>query len=364
MKKNNRILVLVLILIASSFTLCDDIQINDDVVEQSDTSSDESGDDTASASETEEADEVSEAEEEIENEAVEEAAEAAGQDTQTVKVAFIGDQGLSDNAISVLTLINDEGADFVLHQGDFDYKDDPDAWDDMINDNLGESYPYFASIGNHDKDKWDDYQDKLEARLAKIDGAVCEGDLGVNSHCTYKGIFFILSGVGTQGSDHEEYIQEQLDADNSIWRVCTWHKNQRLMQAGSKPDEVGWEAYENCRRGGAIIATGHEHMYNRSHLMSDIETQVVSSTSNTLTIDEGETFVFVSAIAGKSIRSQDDDLAANDWWASIYTSDQNANHGALFCTFNDTAARKASCYFKNIDGDTVDEFSLVSAVNQ
>jgi len=29
----------------------------------------------------------------------------------------------------VLGLIGSEGADMVLHQGDFDYQDDPDAWD-------------------------------------------------------------------------------------------------------------------------------------------------------------------------------------------------------------------------------------------
>ena len=43
-----------------------------------------------------------------------------------LRVAFIGDQGLGPNAIAVLELIKDEGAQMVLHQGDFDYKDAPD----------------------------------------------------------------------------------------------------------------------------------------------------------------------------------------------------------------------------------------------
>ncbi len=42
----------------------------------------------------------------------------------------------------------------VLHQGDFDYKDDPDAWDQRINLVLGPDFPYFASIGNHDFAFW------------------------------------------------------------------------------------------------------------------------------------------------------------------------------------------------------------------
>jgi len=37
------------------------------------------------------------------------------------RVAIVGDQGLGPNAIAVLNLIKDEGAQMVLHQGDFDY---------------------------------------------------------------------------------------------------------------------------------------------------------------------------------------------------------------------------------------------------
>ncbi len=45
-----------------------------------------------------------------------------------LKVAFIGDTGNSDSFQQVLQLIKDEGADIVLHQGDFDYVNDPASW--------------------------------------------------------------------------------------------------------------------------------------------------------------------------------------------------------------------------------------------
>src|SRR5688572_10538513 len=60
-------------------------------------------------------------------------------------VAFLGDQGESEGARAVLRMIKNEGADMVLHQGDFDYEDDPERWDQMINDLLGSNFPYFAS---------------------------------------------------------------------------------------------------------------------------------------------------------------------------------------------------------------------------
>ena len=133
------------------------------------------------------------------------------------------------------------------------------------------------------------------------------------------------------------------------------------MQVGDKLDETGWWVYEECRKGGAIIATGHEHSYSRTHLMENFEEQIVASTSNTLEIEKGRTFAFVSGIAGRTIRDQDDELASKPWWAFVYTSNQNANYGALFCAFNINGVKdKAHCYFKNIDDEVIDEFDIIS----
>ena len=285
------------------------------------------------------------------------------------KVAFIGDQGLGSNALAVLRLIRDEGADMVLHQGDLAYANDPDAWDSQISSVLGSDFPYFASIGNHDcvgssgcsgPGRWLGFQSKLQDRLSKIEGARCSGDLGVKSACSYKGLFFILSGVGTLGTGHEPYITDQLAGDTSIWRICSWHKNQRLMQTGGKQDEIGWGVYEACRQGGAIIATGHEHSYSRTHLMDDLGTQSVASTLNTLKLENGRTFVIVSGLGGRSVRGQDDELAAKPWWGSVYNSTQGAESGALFCAFNAGGVEtRAHCYFKDVGGVIADAFLLV-----
>ena len=280
-------------------------------------------------------------------------------------VAFLGDQGESEGARAVLRMIKNESADMVLHQGDFDYEDDPERWDQMISDILGSNFPYFASIGNHDDDAWPGYQQKLQARLARIPDATCEGDLGIKSACRYQGLFFVLSGVGIMGSKHDQYIKKQLSDNHAIWRICSWHENQRLMQVGDKEDTVGWGPYEACRRGGAIIATAHSHTYSRTHLMDNFATQSIASTATTLRLEKGKTFVFVSGLGGKSIRDQDEELAKNPWWASIYTSNQGANYGALFCLFNENGVEnRARCYFKDITGNVPDTFVLVSNVKQ
>jgi hypothetical protein len=191
----------------------------------------------------------------------------------------------------------------------------------------------------------------------------------VKSSFVYNGIFFLLTGPDVFGSGHAEYIRDRLAEDYSVWRLSSWHKNMKLMQVGGKSDETGWEVYEESRKGGAIIATGHEHNYSRTHLLSNCQNQTVASTSDTLALsmdnpltpeDEGRTFVFVSGLGGKSIRDQE--LGGN-WWASIYTSMQGANHGALFGIFNYAGKEGlAKFYFKDIDGEVPDEFYVKTNV--
>jgi len=289
-----------------------------------------------------------------------------------VKIAFIGDQGLSPNSVSVLKLIKNEGASMVVHSGDFDYTDDPDAWDQQINDVLGSDFPYLASIGNHDIKNWKDYRQKLSERLSKTPDVTCTGELGVKSSCTFQGLFFILSGVGTFELEHDKFIKDELSKNNSIWSICSWHKNMNKMQMGKIFDGTGWEVYEECRKGGAMIVTGHEHSYSRTKTLLSIENVIVDPDwpdPNNLKLGDGTSFVVVSGIGGVDIKDQDRCLpttypyGCKGEWASIYTSDQGASYGALFCTFPvDEKLDKAYCYFKDINGNIPDEFIVTSFV--
>ena len=291
-----------------------------------------------------------------------------------LKVAFIGDQSLSFSAGLVLRLIRREGADMVLHLGDFDYNDDPESWDQMINDILGPSVPYFALIGNHDVTKWSDYQQRLQARLSRINGATCNGDLGIKSVCRYQGLFFILSGVGLKGLAHEHvaYMEEQLAQDNSIWRICSWHLNQTAMQLGDKNNATGWGPYEACRKGGAIIATAHNHIYARTKTLISMLNQTVDpawSEPDKLRVASGASFVFISGLGGQGTKPQVRCLpgtypyGCKREWAKIYTSVQGAVYGALFITFNvDGNPRKARGEFINMIGQTIDTFEVTSQV--
>ncbi len=290
-----------------------------------------------------------------------------GEASQSVRVAFIGDQGSGEYAVPVLQLIKAEAAEVVLIQGDFDYAcgcagqdgcdgGGPVAWDAQLTEILGDSFPVFASLGNHEICELEGYQQVNGARLAAVDKANCKGELLVKATCKYKNlrmVFVAPNLVGDGDTEYAPYIREQFAKTKNLWRICSWHENQAEMQVAYQQSDTGWGVYEACREAGAIIVTAHDHVYARTHLLSSIQNQTIASTSNLLAIERGKTFVVVSGLGGHPYRL--DQTRSDDYWASIYTEDQEARLGALFCDFG---VKEADCYFKNVDGGLVDQFQI------
>lgn len=297
------------------------------------------------------------------------------------KLAFLGDQGCGADARAVLNMIREEGANFTLHQGDFDYDDDPDAWDEQISAALGEDYPYFAVLGNHDRGAddiaiWRRYQKKITDRWARIPGLAVEGDPGYLCTLRYAGVVMVLSGVGvydnqpahypghTSQDGHAAYIRDALADAKEPWRFVSFHKNQRLMQVGRKQDGTGWGVYEEARKAGAIIATGHSHTYSRTHEMTRFGPEPeVAHRSDTITLARGRSFAFVEGLGGQSIRRADRSLVRKPWWASAHTKDNDADYSALFLDIGaDGDPRRARAYCKDIRGRIIDDFQVVTAL--
>jgi hypothetical protein len=275
------------------------------------------------------------------------------------KIAFIGDTGAGGNFQSVLNLIKSEGAELTIVAGDTSYNSSKDDdWDAMVRNTLGSSDPALVVAGNHDygDSNFGNVRSFGENRLNNQSNVQCSGEYAEKMTCRYKNVYFVMSAIGASGSQssHESFISSSLNnAPDGAWRICAWHKNQKDMQVGGKSDETGWTAYETCRQQGAIISTGHEHSYSRTHLLSDMSNQDIASTSSTMTVEEGKTIAFVSGLGGVGIRDQE---RGGDHWAKIYTSSQGARYGAMFGTFYED---RAEFYFKNINGQIIDQFTVM-----
>jgi hypothetical protein len=287
-----------------------------------------------------------------------------------IKVAFVGDDGAGHNNTEVLKLIKKEGTAFVVDGGDLDYKNNPGLWERHLTSILGPSYPYFIAEGNHDRAQWPGYKKNIEKRLKKILGAECSGPVGQKQKCIYHGILLLIVAPNVAGSGHADFIKKELASSKAKWKICSWHENMKQAQIGKTPSTTGWGVYEECRKGGAIIATAHVHQYSRTKTLIDIPNMTVDPACklpNLVCVALGKTFLFVSGIGGRSLRPQKRCLPAKypygckGEWAKIYTTNQNSAPGALFIVFNYNGdSSKAHGYFKDIDGKVVDEFDIIA----
>lgn len=159
---------------------------------------------------------------------------------ENLRVAFIGDSANGNDFKDVLGLIKAENADFLVHEGDYDYDSNPTAFFQTVDAEMGASYPYFAAVGNHDAPEWEGYSQHLKSHLDANGVTLDDPDMLDQKYAfEYMGLKLVFVGENGQNSEFASYVDEQLGGDQHVWRICNWHKNQKKMQVGGKSDEMG-----------------------------------------------------------------------------------------------------------------------------
>jgi hypothetical protein len=312
---------------------------------------------------------------------------------QPFKVAFIGDTGydpkdtpaLDANFEQVLALVRSEEAHLLAIAGDFAYAEETDVarvYFATINRILGAQFPVLGAAGDHDD--WSHYQPFFQARL-EVMGLPRSLIAGPNYGLRFGGLQWAVLG----GPGQAPVVRDQFTHEDGAWRVCLWHWTMHDMQPGDKGDEMDWASYRACQEAGAMIVTGHEHVYARTLTLTDLGHREAghgaTGRPDRLEVGPGRTFVVVSGLGGRSKR--DYECAEHDddtWWATVYTRNyylragttvakncaegtqeyetavQGYTYGALFITFNAGGdPSQAEAYFKTINGEIIDRFSIV-----
>ena len=294
-------------------------------------------------------------------------------------VAFTADTYIIDETSRLYRILKAEGAEWIAISGDLDYIDYPDGWDKQITSAVGDSYPMLVASGNHDYAIWPQYQDKIVTRWQKAGLTTCHGVVGVMHTCTWKGLTIVqitpgvfnetrglyrnISGLGD--IDYVQYIRDAFAKYPSPWKICSWHKNQHLMQTGEKSDETGWGVYNECLAQGAMVMTGHEHSYERSYQMSSFQNQIFNNTDPLhLTLTPTQGIVIVQGLGGREVRLNKQ--PQQTWWASKDNANVNETTGnvrnkfsGVVCKYNlNGNAKQAYCYDKRVDGTVYDEFFI------
>ncbi len=292
---------------------------------------------------------------------------------EEITIAFIANQGYNESAYDVINLIVSREPDLIVLNGNLGY-DSYDDWSDMMYDI---DIPFIGAIGYNDIDDWNDYY-KHEIEYWFDDDLSCNGLTGDQMACEFKGILFVVSGVGTTYTteNHLQFINESLKQDNK-WKFCIWNKANKDMRISDKPenDDLSLDYYDICREQSSLIITGYDETYARTKLISSFTPITIQDNYN---LEDGKTIVFMSGLGGHGNETYNCSFHdTNNWWSTIFSENYYLNHsvqiekscteplndkfdyGALFVTLNsDGEEEKAKAEFITINNVTIDSIDI------
>ena len=293
------------------------------------------------------------------------------------KVALLGDQGVNAEARAVLALIKRENPSLVLLLGNLGYEGNsrraPLRWLNQLNEILGEDLPVFSPVGNHDVRRWARYASVLVDRQEQTGGTRCSGSTGSTRHaairvCSSSSPAQEPCRISPTSIPHTEYLTTRLAGSEAIWKICVWAQ-EPASDAGGRQEQRGRlgclrgvpGGWRDHRHGARAFVCAHQDPGEHAEPARQSRLAGAGRADGLARLDlrrGGWT-------GGESIREQERcrpftyPYGCDGEWARIYTSDQGAKAGALFLTFHvDGDPRKARSYFKNVDGEIVDRFTV------
>lgn len=242
-------------------------------------------------------------------------------------IAFVSDTETLSRWDEVLEMIAEEGADMLVHQGDYIDGTNPQTmvsptFDNLIGEEiedasggeggvfncdhelkgirciLGGDFPVLGSaVGKELPPELAEYflenLGRIERQGGRWGGCVMHGnpgDPGVRMRGCHNGdnledsrtadYWVRQNGITLvfQNSQPDlTWVPQVLENDNNIWKLCLWHGNHIDFQTGDKghgydgkDHALPYEMYRNCAEAGALIINGNEHNYSRTCVMEDI----------------------------------------------------------------------------------------------
>ncbi len=244
-----------------------------------------------------------------------------------------------------------------------------------------------TTSGNHEEERtfgaaWygtSGYRARLLAALPNRVSSRCSGSYGERYECSYGGSdahHFVLLGWKQMADSSESaasaaFVQRSFNGKpGAKWRHCVFHKPEGLVNPGDKHTQTygNYDVYEACRRAGAIITSGHSHVYSRTKLISQFgaSSQVVASDdAASPAVRCGATVSFVLGSSGFKHDASGPN-AGRAWFRKVLTRSNLSGDraGALICDYgSDVASTSAQCEYRLASVNTVvDSFTLASSL--
>jgi len=180
--------------------------------------------------------------------------------------------------------------DALLHLGDFDYSCKPDKYFNEILDS-NRSYQFMGILGNHEgvsqcglevnKQFTNNVYNEMISK--KNDKVKCEfSPSKVMWACVFHNMRIIGLSSGVNGADKRNeqlsFLKKHLNKSTTEdWKICSWHFYDKYYHTGKYPEDdniisgSGESFYDYCKDHGAIIFSAHDHVYARTHVMTEFK---------------------------------------------------------------------------------------------
>ena len=174
-----------------------------------------------------------------------------------------------------------------------------------------------------------------------------------------------------------EFIDREFESERSQavpWRFCIHHLTSAKLSAGDKRRDnmILAGITDACRKHGAIIFSGHHHMYSRTKLLSSVgyggknkKNVAYDSHANAdntqYVLTEGTTMSITTGMGGYD--GSCNGLYSNSSWMEKCISHPSTHRGAVIAEFHGTNNVGTFQYLNSkANGEVVDEFQITSTL--
>ncbi|OUM63420.1 carbohydrate-binding module family 18 protein [Piromyces sp. E2] len=281
-----------------------------------------------------------------------------------------------------------KNAFIYIYLGDYDYKCETDRYFNKVLDS-NRKYKFFGILGNHEdagecgESKYKKYVNILYDQMtnSKNSGTSCVfSPKKTMWSCVYKNMRII--GLSPSVSKEEKrdaqlaFLKKHLSESTEDWKLCAWHYYDDYYHTGKYQKNKNYVSsdgesfYDYCRNHGAIIFSAHDHVYARTHVMSQFSKPVIDSydyksPNNIVQIRKGATLNILDAVGGWEIYDEYGKQKDYAHWQKKYAKGSNSEnakkYGTLICKFNVGGnSKKSSCQFLRINSSdpVFDSFTI------
>lgn len=174
-----------------------------------------------------------------------------------------------------------------------------------------------------------------------------------------------------------EFIEREFSDERSKnvrWRFCIHHMTSAKLSGGDKNRDsmVLARITDACRKHGAIIMSGHQHIYSRTKMLKSVGTESgedpipvdgTNADKSTFVVSEGLTMSITTGMGGYD--GACNGKYSNATWMDKCISRPSDHRGAVIAEFDEKDTRIGTFRYMNSlrDGNIVDEFRITSKLS-